>query len=165
MNIFNSPFQPQLSSFPIRQFQYLLLGLPTFTLALLQPSPHRASRRIKDINPIMSLPLLQIFKCFLKNSIKTHPQGLTQSGPQHCLSLNSQTLPLSTPLSLQPHRTSFYPLNLPSIPPADHSYLVLSFPSDISLNITSHLRGTFLQCFHPRKFPRLPLSHHIALFS
>lgn len=102
----------------------------------------------KDINPIMSLPLLQIFQCSLKIVSKLIRRA------SHNLAPNTVSTSIHR-LFLSPHPSHFShtglpstPLNLPSIPPGDHSYLVLSFPSDINLNITSHLGGTFLQCFH-----------------
>ena len=86
-----------------------LHGLPTFTLALLQPSPHRASRRIKDINPIMSLPLLQIFKCFLKIVSKLIRRA------SHSLAPNTVS-PSIHRLFLSPHPSHFSHTGLPSIP-------------------------------------------------
>ena len=129
----------------------------------------------KDINPIMSLPLLQIYQCFLKIVSKLLCRA------SHNLAPNTVSTSIHR-LLLSPHPSHFSHTGLLSIPwayqvrafavsstwnilPGDHSWLVLSFPSDISLNITSHLRGTFLWCLHLQKFPRLPLSYHIALFT
>lgn len=148
MNISSSPFQPQLSPFPIRT-----VSIPSTWSPYFHPGPsatqssHSFEKNLLDINPITSLPLLQIFQCFLKivsKLIRRASHNLapnTASTSIHRLFLSPHPLTSATQdflLSLELTKYSSWRSLIPG------SFLSLRYQLKYYLSFKRHLSPLFL---------------------